>query len=664
MTDLILPFRQVHLDFHTSEHIARVGDDFDPERFALTMERARVNSINCFARCHHGWMYYDTKRFPERRHPHLQRNLLKEQIEACHARGIRVPIYVTIQWDHFTALQHPDWLARAEDGRTISGFGANLGQYDAGFYRSLCVNSPYLDFLKAHVEELFEMLPVDGLWFDIVKSLDDSSSWTQQGMLAAGLDPVDREQRIIYGREVISTFKRDMTAFIRQFSPTCTIFYNEGHISPLVRASAEAYTHYEIESLPSGQWGYGHFPLVARYARTLGAPWLGMTGKFHTEWGDFHSFKNQAALEFECFQMLAFGGACSVGDQLHPTGQIDPVTYDLIGTVYAEVERKEPWCADAVPLAEIGVFVSDIFINERTPPAVLGAMRILQECGFQFNIIDEHSDLEAYKVLILPDDIPVSDALAQKMTVYVAAGGALIASYKSGLDAERGVFTVPGLSVDYVGDAPYSPDFIVPHGALGTNLPETEHVMYLRVTQIRSHQEATVLAEIIEPYFNRTWQHFISHQHTPSSGHVGSPAIVQSGRVIYFAHPIFTQYSSRAPRWCKLLVQNALKILLPEPLLTHNGPSTVIATVNAQMAQQRWIVHILHYIPLRRSEHVEIIEDIIPLHDLEIRVHASEPVKQVLLVPEDISIPFRYEANTVVFDIAVVHGHQMIALTF
>jgi hypothetical protein len=91
-----LRYRQIHLDFHTSEHIEGIGAEFDPEEFASTLERARVDSVTCFGRCHHGWIYYDTRAFPERRHPHLKRNLLKEQIEACHARNIRVPIYVTI----------------------------------------------------------------------------------------------------------------------------------------------------------------------------------------------------------------------------------------------------------------------------------------------------------------------------------------------------------------------------------------------------------------------------------------------------------------------------------------------------------------------------------------------------------------------------------------
>ena len=32
-----LPFRQIHLDFHTSEAIPDVGADFDPDEFAATL---------------------------------------------------------------------------------------------------------------------------------------------------------------------------------------------------------------------------------------------------------------------------------------------------------------------------------------------------------------------------------------------------------------------------------------------------------------------------------------------------------------------------------------------------------------------------------------------------------------------------------------------------
>lgn len=109
--------RQVHLDFHTSPHIPDVGAAFDPEEFADTLARAHVNSVTCFARCHHGHLYYPSRVHPERIHPTLRRkNLLGEQIRACHRRGIRVPIYTTVQWDFYSAQRHRDWLCVDEQG--------------------------------------------------------------------------------------------------------------------------------------------------------------------------------------------------------------------------------------------------------------------------------------------------------------------------------------------------------------------------------------------------------------------------------------------------------------------------------------------------------------------------------------------------------------------
>ena len=92
-----IPFRQIHLDFHTSEQIENVCSEFDAEEFATTLEKAHVNSITLFSCCHHGMLYYDSKKYPEMVHPHLvHRDLLREQPEACHRHGIEVNLYTTI----------------------------------------------------------------------------------------------------------------------------------------------------------------------------------------------------------------------------------------------------------------------------------------------------------------------------------------------------------------------------------------------------------------------------------------------------------------------------------------------------------------------------------------------------------------------------------------
>jgi hypothetical protein len=296
-------------------------------------------------------------------------------------------------------------------------------------------------------------------------------------------------------------------------------------------------------------------------------------------------------------------------------------------------------------------------------PAIIGATRILQELRQQFDIIDSGSDFSKYRLLILPDEIPCDEEFGEALTRYVADGGALIASYHSGLHPSGDGFTLSALNLNDLGEAPYSPDFIVAKD-LGGSRPQAGQVMYDRGRRVAPLDRSLGLADMIQPYFNRTWEHFCSHRHTPSAGAPGNPAIVRNGSAIYFSSPIFTTYQKVAPLWCKRLLCNALDLLLPEPLIRHSGPSTIRATVNAQPAQQRQVVHLLHYIPERRGEFFDVIEDVIPLYDVAVSVRVPGSVTGVAAVPQGEPLPFAMHGNRVEFVVPVIHGHQMIEVSF
>ncbi len=667
-----LRYRQIHLDFHTSPHILAVGADFDPDEFADTLAGAHVDSVTAFARCHHGHLYYDSKLNPERIHPTLtNRDLLKQQIEACHKRNIRVPIYITVQWDQFTADAHRDWLCIDEHGTEFP-----TPPLKAGFYRFLDVLHPgYRQFLKDHTAEVFEMLPVDGLFFDIVQPRWSLARHWLDAMDDAGVDPEDAHAREAFGTKVINDWKLEMTRFIEGLpqydAENCTIFYNAGHVGPRHRATIDAYTHYELESLPSGGWGYLHFPLAMRYARGLGKLCLGMTGKFHTSWGDFHSFKNRAALEFECFHMLALGARCSVGDQLHPSGRIDAATYKLIGSVYGSVAAKEPWCRGAEPAKEIGVFTPEEFAdskstvageNLRQPEATMGAVRMLQELGRQFDIITTERDFAPYKLLILPDQIPADEAFAQKLRDYLTRGGKVLASWKSGMDTSDKRFMLEGFGVKVSGDAALSPDFLVPGDALRAGLEPTGYAMYEKGVALEAEPGAEVLAQVEPPYFNRTFRHFCSHAHTPSAGKAAYAGVVQKDGYVHFMHPIFRQYQRNAPRWCRVLLGNAIDRLIGRAVVEVDGPTTVINALSHQPAEKRDVLHLLHYVPERRGAAFDIVEDVIPLHETSVSVARDKKPGSVKLVPGGETLGFDYADGRVRFTIPRIDGHAMIEI--
>lgn len=685
-----LRFRQIHLDFHTSSKIPSVGEAFDAQEFARTLKEAHVNSVTCFARCHHGMLYYDSKRFPERIHPHLQnKNMLKEMIEECHKLDIRVPVYITIQWDQYTAKLHPEWIALDAKGSQIGG-----GPLDAGFYRTLCVNTGYRDFLKELIRELFELLDVDGIFMDIVMQTECCCSTCLQKMEEAGVDVLDPQARIAYSERMIQEFQQDISHYIWSLRQDAGIFYNTSHVGVAHRITKDSFTHLELESLPSGDWGYIDFPVTMRYARTLGLDCVAHTGKFHTEWGDFHSFKNQEALEYECYRMLALGSKCLIGDQMDPCGRLSEPVYQRIGKVYEKVEQIEPWCYQARPATDLAVLTPEEFTGGsrgNLSKSLMGVETMLDKLSYQFDIIDTEADFNSYPLLLLPDVIPVDQKLYTKLQNYLAHGGKVIATFLSGLDAkgEEVTFKQMGIALteqtkDSMGALVRGRltnqneyiDYLLPEGQLGHNLPETEHVMYSKGVEIQALPGTEVLSWFVKPYFDRTYEHYCSHRQTPSSGVKGHPGVVRNNNVIYFASPIFQIYYDRGPQWCKTLLQNAINMLLPKKWIIHNGPSTILTTVTHQEQEHRSVIHLLHYVPEKICRTIHTIEDVIPLYDVEVKVKCGfsqgvgnpsdtlvTPVS-VQLVPQMEPLPFTCQDGYVTFCVPKIEGYQIVEMVY
>ncbi len=188
--------------------------------------------------------------------------------------------------------------------------------------------------------------------------------------------------------------------------------------------------------------------------------------------------------------------------------------------------------------------------------------------------------------------------------------------------------------------------------------------MYIKGLEVEAAPETEVLAKAVLPYFDRTYIRFCSHRQTPSSGKEGYDAIIKKDRVVYFAHPIFKQYNINAPKWCKQLVVNALKVLGLDPIVKHNGPSSIMVTVNEQHDLNRWVVHLLHYIPERRCRNMDIIEDVIPLHDIKLSIKPDRNVKSVMLVPQMQTLVYNTLDERIEILVPEIKGHQMIEIAY
>ncbi len=651
-----LPFRQMHLDFHTSELIPDVGADWDANAFLKTLQQARINSVNVFAKCHHGYAYYDTK--IAAKHPSLKADLLGDMVRVCRPAGIAVNYYYSLVWDVLQSRLHPDWQIINKAGKHISGL-------PTASWPSICMNSPYLDHVLAENREILEKYKVDGAWFDILKQPDGGCfcRWCKEERRKLGLSD-SAEDTYKHNKIVAKRVEKRLTDLTLSKFPNAATFFNSRLVIG-VRDELEWYSHIEIESLPTGGWGYTHFQQRVRYMRTLGKDIVGMTGRFHKSWGDFGGIKNQAALDFECMNFLANGAKVCVGDQLHPRGRLDPVTYDRIGKTYRKVEALEPWCKGARAVADIGVMsiaaTNPDMGTQKVPQIDQGFTNMLVELHQQFNVLDLDSDLNEYKVVILPDEIRPSTGLISKLERYLAQGGALILSDKSLL--EDGKFALAGLGVRHLGPAKFQQEYMLLNAGKFPGVADQPYFLYQAGQSVEAEAGSEVLATYGHPYFDRSPEHFSSHKQTPLGKRTTEPLVIRNGKVAYIANPFFRSYAQDAYGIQKLVVKQLLDDVLPKPaLIAPNLLSTAQATVLKQTASGRTIVHVLYFPLTRRATEIDIIEEAGLLEKVQLRVRLSQKPAKVTLVPQGVEVPFVYQNGYAAFELSRVLGHQAVAL--
>lgn len=663
----VFPYRHIHLDFHTSPLIPEIGADFDAEEFARTLSAAGVNSICVFAKCHHGMSYYPTK--VGTIHPHLTRDLLGEQIEACHRHGINSTVYTTVDWDEDAALKHPEWRQVDRSGRPIGHGPLDLSER----WMWLCMNTAYADFIVAQAEEVARLYPVDGFFVDITYQSPPGCfcNTCVQGMLAAGVNPEDDAAVRRYSLGVDRAFMSRFSEAIWAIRPKLPVFYNSRlrlSADPEMGCAPELkyQSHVEIESLPSGGWGYNHFPLYVRYFQTLDIPHLGHTGRFHKSWADFGGLKPRAALEYECFRMLASGSSLCVGDQLHPRGRLDAGVYERIGEVYNQVAAVEPWCDDSEPLADIGVLLAaKVPPDQRNADYAVeeGAMRLLLELHHQYQFVDRNAEFGRYRLLIVPDVVEVDSALREKLDAFVTAGGSLLVTGASGFSAASPEW--PTLGVSWEKSSEFCPEYVHLGDDLAKIAPPLDYVVYERGERVRALPGTEVLALVGEPYFNRTPYHYSSHQHTPIGRVSDAPAITRRDRAIYCAFPLFRAYKLHGNQIYKQIIGALVDLLIPDPLLKVGAPSTAEATLLSQRAgdEDRLVVHLLHYVPQRRTPSLDLVEDVIPLYDVPIAVRVAAKPGRVYLAPEEKDLAFDWDGCYARIVVPRLNGHQLVCIT-
>ncbi|MCY4280497.1 MAG: alpha-L-fucosidase [Acidimicrobiaceae bacterium] len=657
---------QVHLDFHTPHQVGAIGTDFDPKEFADTLAAAGIDWVNLFAKCHHGWSYYPTR--VGRSHPALSFDLLGEQISAVRAAGLGVGVYYTVGWSAADLEAHPEW-AETDSHGNVHGINVDpaAGLDDPRPPNSwvyLCPDGDYLDMMARQTAEIVAFYDPDGLWFDIGATNPCWCARCRHRMAHERVDPGDPQAVESFN---LSRWRRAMRALNsaagagergrRVFLNGTTVLHgNAHHVADRVGALSKFNTHQDLEHMPTTWGGYDRLSLRARHYHAESAELVAMSGRFHTDWGEFGGHKSQRGLEYEARSMIANGARCCFGDQLDPRGRLDAQTYSLLRQSYAATSGLREFVEGASPDSRLAVCASSSEDDDQ------GLARALLEAHREFVVVAPR-DLDPARcdAAVVAGPLPgTADAELERFAAgggrILALGDALNAMSEATLNEVFGIRGVHSSSAD--GDYTDFSD-----GRLGTVAATTVY-NYEPGLRLELSQRAQVLASIRDALFDRTYRRYFSHQNAPPHpGPATSPAVHRHGRHMVAAHPLGRIYLRHGAEAHRSLLWALLDCVDERPVISVSGlPPGARVTVMHQRRSNRTLIHAL-YAPVVQRGRAVVIDDVVTVAGASATVRLDREVVDAFDAVGEAPVELERRADgAVAFALPTIDMHAVVVL--
>jgi len=626
---------------------AEPREDFDPIAWCDALERGGFRIAVVHVKHHDGLCFYPS-RYRDSPPP---RDYFGDLVAEAHRRGIRVVAYYSTTFDSQSAEEHPEWCCREADGSITE---LKWPPFPMGV---CCHNNPgYRAFLLGQLEEVQERYDTDGFWMDGFDYTGYPShacfccfcreryARERGGDLLSvpfvnGHPPEDLK---LWQRDVFVELMEDIRAIALRGRADRIVLYNN--------AGASLELGYDrIDALCTLNSMEAHTPAVKSFmGRLLAAqrrPY-----EIYTPISDkvfSWTPRTTAMLTLEAAIVAAHGGTVLAGLDITPSGYILGSQMEQVRKVGGYLRARREWFLDAEPVYDVGLLLpKDQWKNERGN----WGMTLLRN-QVPFALLPLHTtDFSAYRVVIVSDGFQMTDALAQALVAYVAAGGNLIVERdaagplaEDGADAFR---LAELLGIKPLGGTGFETNY------LGTIDPRIASGLWDE--PVRSDGPAwrirattgEVLARYVYPVARYSRERWVWREPNPPRHDVSDDPVVTinrfgKGRAAYIACPLGTD-DKRQRREIIRLAVNLLDMLDDEPLVRAQVPSGVEVVLARALAGTSYVLHLLnHYVD--ESSRYDRDDSTVPtLADMSVWLNERRigPVRRVLrILPGDDPTP-------------------------
>jgi len=637
-------YRKLFFDFHSHSLAVGLASAFDADRWAQRLEKANAQAVSIFVKGGRGWSSY--RRGSVRHvHPQLPEGLdmLEEQLQALHKRGIRAIGYYHTFGSEAVAQDHPDWVVRNADGAPAGN--------------SICMLGPLLEeHMLPHVREVLENYELDALFFDGARAShgcfcdscrESFGSETGAEIPTDDSDPI-WSRYIAWRLETFRQIRERISEVIHSIRPDMPVSYNWAYAMNMPEPVPDHVGNLVIDVQPDDQAFQGSYQ--ARYWATLGLPFDIMNSAFLQWWGDWGS-KPAAALQQEVATVIANGGLTWIGYQMTHTFDVQPAVMEQMGKALAFVKEREYLLKDAEPIPNVAVFNSTAnhfaggkarsYIDE---VHLRGAHRLFMEAAIPHHFVHEKAlleHLEQYRAVVFPDARHVPSEMVPALERYVQNGGVLLATYRTGTEDGTGQKQEESVLSDLLGIR-LEGDYEVPQAYVevtDTDVKEgvldMPHLVHGRFAFARPQAaDVETVARLRKLYTRADGQFLLTS--SPVGEDSDYPAITRrrlgNGMAIYVAGQVFRGYQTHN-QWClKPIMANLLNDAIGQPLVQLDSPAWLEVALMRQ--GDRVIVHLVNFHGNRPFDRNNVcVEQILPVRGIELKLALESRPAKVHLEP-------------------------------
>lgn len=425
----------MHFDFHANPRQFNIGAGTSAEDLDALLHEVKPDYVQCDTKGHPGLSSYPTKAgIRANLAPGVDR--LKIWREVTEKNGVALYGHISSLWDEATAAEHPEWAVRDENGNVSKSVMSVFGPY---------LRERFIPQLK----ELAVDYRLDGVWIDGESwtAVPDYSEWAENAYKARCGKPLPKSGDPDYA-DFIDFLREGMFDFIKTYcdevhkaAPDFEICSNCLYFDSFERRDLPV----DFVSADCGDSSY--IRLAVRMMQKSGKPWDMMSwfeycvGTFDVCDMDSTLFeaREQNQLMQEAALSLSQGGGYEFCHGIfdRTTSWAVPV-YKALGEF---CRRRERFCFNAKPVHSAGLFAS--YARENTTPnpehgnhifstgsnnnyALKAVLDIMLGCGLSTEIVFPEENLSAYKLIVLPNCVAVTEREKRSLLDYAKNGGRLL----------------------------------------------------------------------------------------------------------------------------------------------------------------------------------------------------------------------------------------------